>query len=184
MDIALVERAKRGDRIAFDLLARSVVERLSTVARLMVTDADVADDATQEALVLAWRDLRGLRDPEHFEAWINRILVRCVYREARRERRHRVVLLEREPDRGTAGRQSEIDDRDQIERGLHRLKPEHRVVLVLHHYLGLDGLQAAGMLNLPHGTYRSRLNRATEALRAELEADARVDSRLRPESIR
>ena len=183
MDVALVERAKHGDEAAFEALARSVVGRLSTVARLMVADADVADDAVQEALVQAWRDLRGLRDPARFEAWTHRILVRCVVREARRERRRRVTSIEAEGTiAGTPGRPSDVDDRDQIERGMRRISPDHRVVLVLHHYLGLDGPAAAGVLGVPAATFRSRLRRATEALRAELEADARVEARLRPES--
>jgi DNA-directed RNA polymerase specialized sigma24 family protein len=53
----------------------------------MLADGDLAQDAVQEALVVTWRDLRGLRDPDRFDAWLRRILVRCVYRVAKGERR-------------------------------------------------------------------------------------------------
>ncbi len=83
----LVEKARAGDRDAFATLAAESIGRLFNVARLMLGDRDLADDAVQETLVLAWRDLKGLRDPDGFDAWLHRVLVRSVYREARRERR-------------------------------------------------------------------------------------------------
>jgi RNA polymerase sigma-70 factor (ECF subfamily) len=185
VDVELVERAKHGDQAAFETLVRAAVGRLSTVARLMVTDTDVADDAVQETIVQSWRDLRGLRDPARFDAWTHRILVRNVIREARRERRHRVTAIEADDIVArTTGWSSDVDDRDEIERGLRRISPDRRIVLVLHHYLGLDGPAAADALGIPPATFRSRLRRATEAMRSELEADARVDRRLRPESAR
>jgi RNA polymerase sigma-70 factor (ECF subfamily) len=63
--------------------------------------------------------------------------------------------------------------RDQIERGFRRLSPEQRAVLVLHHFVGLSDHDAADALGIPVGTMKSRLNRATAALRAALEADER-----------
>src|SRR5215212_10229079 len=84
----LIERARGGDRAAFASLASDSIGRLFNVAQLMLHDRDLAEDAVQETLVLAWRDLRGLRDLDGFDAWLHRILVRSVYREAGRERRH------------------------------------------------------------------------------------------------
>ena len=83
----LVEKARGGDRDAFAALAADSIGRLFNIAQLMLRDRDLADDAVQETLVLAWRDLRGLRDLDGFDAWLHRVLVRCVYREANRERR-------------------------------------------------------------------------------------------------
>ena len=64
--------------------------------------------------------------------------------------------------------------RDQLERGFRRLTPEQRAVLVVHHYLGLPEGEAAIVLDIPVGTFKSRLSRATAAVRAALDADDRV----------
>jgi RNA polymerase sigma-70 factor (ECF subfamily) len=168
----LVERAQRGDRDAFADLARASIAGLYNVAQLMVGDADLAQDVVQETLIAAWRDLRGLRDPGTFATWVRRILVRTVYREAGRARRRRTVRVDAlewsSPDPSGS-----VDDRDELERAFTTLTPEHRAVLVVHHYLGLADRAAAETLGIPIGTFKSRLNRATTALRASLEADAR-----------
>jgi RNA polymerase sigma-70 factor (ECF subfamily) len=181
----LVVRAQRGDREAFGELAEQSIGRLYDVAQLMLGDGDLAKDAVQEALILTWRDLRGLRDPDRFTAWLHRILVRCVYRVATHERRQsaiQVVVPGGDPITPDASR--ELEDRDQIDRGFRRLKPEFRAVLVIHHYLGFTYDEAAEVLGVPAGTVKSRLNRATLAMRAELDAEARGRDRLATETIR
>ena len=108
----LIERAKAGDHEAFSELGRLWVDRLYAIACLILRDPERATDATQEALIACWRDLRGLRDPDRFDSWIRRILVNACYREARRtQSRHRlerrVVLLDLgEPDPAAARRGS------------------------------------------------------------------------------
>ena len=94
----LVERAMAGDHEAFSELARLSIGPLYAVARLVLRDDAKAEDATQEALVAAWRDLSALRDPDRFDGWMRQLLVRACYREARRDQqrmRHeaRVVPL-------------------------------------------------------------------------------------------
>ena len=169
----LVERARGGDREAFATLAADSIDRLFNVAQLMLRDRDRADDAVQETLVVAWRDLRGLRDLGGFDAWLHRVLVRCVYRVANDERRRsaRTVQVWEVVSHSDTARA--VEDRDTIDRGFRRLRPEHRAVLVLHHYLGFSDDEAAAALSVPRGTIKSRLNRAAAALRAELDADAR-----------
>jgi RNA polymerase sigma-70 factor (ECF subfamily) len=179
----LVERARGGDRTAFAELAAQSIARLFNIAQLMLRDRDLADDAVQEALVLAWRDLRGLRDLDGFDAWLHRILVRCVYREADRERRRSAARMQLPPAGIDTDSSLALADRDAIERGFRRLRPEHRAVLVLRHYLGYSDDEAAAAMAIPAGTVKSRLNRAISALRAELEADAR-GSGLAMESMR
>src|SRR5262245_64310342 len=85
----LVERAMAGDHDAFSELARISIGRLYAVARLILRDDARAEDATQEALVAAWRQLSALRDPDRFDAWIHRMLIRACHREAGRDMRHR-----------------------------------------------------------------------------------------------
>jgi RNA polymerase sigma-70 factor (ECF subfamily) len=180
----LVEQAQRGDRDAFASLAADSFARLFTIAQLMLRDQDAADDAVQEALVTAWRDLRGLRDPNGFDAWLRRVLVRCVYREASRARRRTIAWIAVPESLSRDDTAREFENRDTLERGFRRLKPEHRAVLVLHHYLGYSDEEAADALSVPPGTVKSRLNRATSALRAELEADARGAGSVAVETVR
>jgi RNA polymerase sigma-70 factor (ECF subfamily) len=180
----LVERAREGDLEAFATLAADSIGRLFNIAQLMLRDRDLADDAVQEALVLAWRDLRGLRDPDGFDAWLHRVLVRCVYREASRERRRSAPTVQVRDILSCTDTARDVEDRDTLERGFRRLRPEHRAVLVLRHYLGFSDDEAAEALSVPAGTIKSRLNRATSALRAELEADARSVDRIAVETVR
>ena len=174
----LVVRAQRGDRESFGVLAAAWIGRLYNLAQLLLDDADLAEDAVQEALIVTWRDLRGLRDPERFDPWLRRILVRTAFRVANGERhridRARIVDTSMAIGPDPAGA---LADRDEIDRGFRRLKTEYRTVLVLHHYLGLSDDEGAGALGMPVGTYKSRLHRATAAMRAELEADARSGQR-------
>ena len=168
----LVRRAREGDRDAYDILATQSVDAMYRIARLILRDYDRASDAVQEALVRCWRDLPQLRDPERFDAWLNRILLRAITEEARRRRRDRMALtvisIESHPDASAA-----LADRDELARVFGRLSVEHRTVVVLHHYLGRTADEAASPIGIPVGTAKSRLHYATEALRAALEADAR-----------
>src|SRR6185369_6592680 len=82
----LVVRAQSGDREAFDALATALYDRLYAIGRRILRDGHAAEDAVQEALIRAWRDLRSLREPERFEAWMHRLLVRACYDQARRRR--------------------------------------------------------------------------------------------------
>ena len=95
-----VARARRGDREAFDLLAATVVDRLYAIARLILRDADRAEDAVQEALVRCWRDLPALREPDRFEPWVRKILVRAINDEFRTAERQRgaITMLRLEPE--------------------------------------------------------------------------------------
>ena len=174
MQRELVERAMAGDHDAFSELARISIGRLYVIARLILRDEEKAEDATQEALLAAWRHIHGLRDPDRFDAWLRRLLVNACYREAGRTRRRGSVELDVHVLE-LPGRDTSIDfaDRDQIERGFRRLDTDQRAVLVLHYYLGLSLDEAAETLGIPPGTARSRLHRAIAAMRAALDADAR-----------
>ena len=170
-----VERAMAGDHDAFSELARVSIGRLYAAARLILRDDALAEDATQETLVAAWRDLSALRDPDRFEAWLHRLLVRACHREARRGRRRWTIESSVRPSR-TVERDPAIDlaDRDELARGFARLDADQRIVIVLHHYLGLTLDEVADATAVPPGTARSRLHRATTAMRAALDADARL----------
>jgi RNA polymerase sigma-70 factor (ECF subfamily) len=145
------------------------------IAFRILRDADRADDAVQAALISAWRQLRTLRDPDAFEPWLHRILTNECYAEARRRTRMqaRIRLLTMAGGAESTGILT-VNDRDQLERAFRRLTLEQRAVLVFHHYVGLPLPEVATHLGIPLGTAKSRLHRATDALRASLNADART----------
>ena len=174
MDRDLVEAAQRGDREAYVDLVRPRSDRLFGIAHRILHDVDRAEDAFQDALVIAWRDLRSLRDPDRFDAWLQRLLINLCIRHASRERR-RVANLRVLPIDGPAAPDEigAVALRDQIERGFRRLSIDQRIVLTLHHFSGYAPTEIADILGIPPGTARSRLHNAHRAMRAALEADAR-----------
>jgi RNA polymerase sigma-70 factor, ECF subfamily len=173
----LVLRASGGDHDAFASLATDAYARLHRTARLILRREDLASDAVQETLTSAWLHIRAVRDPDRFDAWLNRLIVRACYQELRRAKRGPIEIhVDGIEAPGGEDSTVAVADRDQLERGFQRLSPEHRAVLVVHHYLGLRDAEAATVLDVPIGTYKSRLNRAHLALRAALEADERSTS--------
>ena len=178
VDRDLVEAARNGDREAYVDLIRARTDRLFAIAQRILRDIDRAEDALQDALVIAWRDLRGLRDPDRFDAWLQRLLINVCINHATRERR-RTANLRVLPVDGPAGPDDlvSVADRDLLERGFRRLPPEQRAILVLNHYLGYAPSEIAETLGIPAGTARSRLHHAHRAMRAALEADARTQAK-------
>ena len=174
MDGDLIEAARNGDREAYVDLIRVRSDRLFAISQRILRDIDRAEDALQDALVIAWRDLRGLRDPDRFDAWLQRLLVNVCIAHATRERR-RTANLRVLPVDGPAGPDDlrSVADRDQLDRGFRRLPPDQRAILVMRHYLGYSPSEIAETLGIPDGTARSRLHHAHRAMRAALEADAR-----------
>jgi len=172
----LVGRAQAGDVDAYSTLTASLTDRLFAVARLILGSDDRASDAVQDALLQAWLDLRALRDPDRFEAWLHKVLVRTCYASAKRHRTRTVVEIKMatagEPFAGDS--QAALALHDQLDRAFTRLSKDHRTVIVLVHYLGLSLAEAAFTIGVPLGTVQSRLSRATQIMRAALEADERL----------
>ena len=172
----LVLPAREGDRDAFDVLMTALIDHLYRIARLILRDVDGAEDAVQEALVRCWRDLPRLRDPDRFDAWLNRLLLHSVADEARSRRRYSasIAVLHLEPTQPDGV--GALADRDELARVFEWLSLDHRTIVVLHHYLGLTVEEAASTIGIPVGTAKSRLHYATESLRAALEAEAQGGS--------
>ncbi len=146
MDADLVVRAQNGDEIAFARVADDIYGRLQQLAYRILRDPDLARDAAQQTALSVWRHLPQVRDPSKFEAWSYRLCVNACYHEARR-RKHSLPTIELAPLREpcTYGGYQQVIDHDQLERGFRRLSLDHRVVLVLHHYLGLPLDQVGGI---------------------------------------
>ena len=175
MDDDLIRRAARGDTQAFDILARDRIDRLFAIAVRILRNHYDAEDAVQHALWTAWTDLPGLRQPDRFDAWLYRLLVRQCFKAARTRRRATIVQLTPDLDElSTPADTRHIEDRDAIERAFVALSPEHRAVVVLHHYLGLGLDEIAEVVGIPHGTARSRLHYALLRLRGAVESTGPV----------
>jgi RNA polymerase sigma factor (sigma-70 family) len=168
----LIRRAQRGDREAFGQLAAQEMGRLYATAYLVLRAPEPARDATQEALLDAWRGLTGLRDPARFGPWLHRLLLRRCVRNLRRADRE--IGMEPTVVPSTSDGTAAVADRDQLVRGFRRLTAEQRMILVQRYYLDLPVERVAETLGIPPGTVKSRTNRALAALRAVLEADDRA----------
>ena len=172
---ALIDRAKRGDHDAFAQLVDGALRRLDAAARLILRDPDLAQDAVQESLIRAWRDLPGLRDPERFDAWLHRLTVNaCLDLVRRRRRRPIEVHLSPIDSFQTPDHSKAFAERELVDAALGRLDPGHRAVVALHYLLGMPLPQVAVSLGIPYGTAKSRLHYALTAMRSGVEADGQL----------
>jgi RNA polymerase sigma factor (sigma-70 family) len=183
MQVELVERARAGDKEAFSLLVRACTPRVYGAAKLILRDPDRAQDAVQEAFVLAWKHIRALRDPQAWDSWLYRLTIRACNRLAQKGHARDLVELQLADDRAAAVDRdfaSQIAERDRLGREISRLPLDQRTVMVLHFYLDLPLSDAAEILGVPIGTAKSRLHRGLETLRAALEPE-RPDLRVASE---
>ena len=175
----LVEQAAKGDHDAFAELARGAVVRLDQVARLILRDPELARDAVQDGLIRAWRDLPGLRDPDRFDAWLNRLVTNACLDLVRRRRR-RPIEVELAPIHTPAmvDTTTAFADRELVDGVLRRLGERERAIVVLHYYVGMPLADVAVTLGIPLGTVKSRLHRALGEMRYAIrsETDAPVPS--------
>jgi RNA polymerase sigma-70 factor (ECF subfamily) len=131
----------------------------------------------QEALIRAWRDLRSLRDPERFEAWTYRLLVRACADHSRRRRRIAVEVADLAVDHPAPRDDfAAVVQRDELERAFLQLSVDHRAVLVLTHYVGLAAPDVAQYMSIPVGTVYSRLHYATQSMRKALNPNGQVET--------
>jgi RNA polymerase sigma-70 factor (ECF subfamily) len=175
---ALIARAQKGDGDAFDLLARRKVDGLYRTALAILCSESDARDATQEALVAAWRELPRLRDLRRFDAWLTRILVNSCRTLLRA--RKRVGARETELTEVYASRAHSAGDlvertvgTDAIRRAFLRLDTAPRSLLVLHHVEARPLAEIALILGIPVGTVKWRLHSARRQLERALEVELR-----------
>jgi RNA polymerase sigma-70 factor (ECF subfamily) len=179
--VLLVERARGGDRAAFDDLVDLVHQPAARTAMAILGDESDARDAVQDAFLGAWRGLPGLRDPARFEAWWKRILVNSCRAIGRRRRRtfvREIPLDELCPADEPADEGQWADSRsgpslDDIERAFNHLSIDERSILVLHHLERRSVAEIASVLAIPVGTAKSRLFNARRSLERALEAATR-----------
>ena len=179
-----MERAQSGDRDAFSQLVKASTRRLLGLARLILRDPDRAEDAVQDALLLAWRDLKALRNPDAWDPWIRRLTVNACYKAAgKHSRRTRLeVQVEADP-RATqvSDSASEIAEREWVLAALDHVTVEQRTVIALHYYLDLPVAEVAEILDIPYGTAASRLHRGLEAMRVTMRMEPSAVTSQAPE---
>jgi RNA polymerase sigma factor (sigma-70 family) len=173
----LVRRAGNGDHDAFSELVRGVIARLDATARLILRDPELARDAVQEALIGAWRDLPGLRDPDRLDAWLHRLIVHsCLDMLRRRRRRPQEVELDPLASMTIAGIESDVADRELLNAALRQLNPELRALITVHYFLDLPLSETAEILGIPTGTAKSRLNRALAVMRTAIDGEQSLEA--------
>jgi RNA polymerase sigma-70 factor, ECF subfamily len=180
MERALVERARSGDRPAFDDLVRSRIDAVYRTSLAILGNESEAADATQETFVSAWCHRAELRDGDRFDAWLGRInLNACRSRQRRRSRLRvreiRMVDPEYAPEPIATARPFDdvTAEADLFDRAFARLKVDDRYVLVLHHLQERPVAEIAATLGAPVGTVKSRLHRARAALESALAKEDR-----------
>ncbi|HEY6569892.1 MAG TPA: RNA polymerase sigma factor [Candidatus Limnocylindrales bacterium] len=177
-DQGLIQRARSGDAEAFDAIAARRIPDAYRLASAILGSQAAAADATQNALLAAWRELPRLRDVDAFDAWFHRILVN----ECRMQVRHQTRLRETEltesgPDAAASHPQGKdastlelVEVLDLLEGAFERLEPDDRAMVVLHHLEGRPLTEIAALLHMPVGTVKWRLHQARGVLQHALEA--------------
>ena len=168
MTAAMVQKAQAGDHAAFEALIGAAYDRLFAIAYRILRDREAAEDATQDAVVRCWRDMRGLRDPDRFEAWLHRLLVNACRDLARRSRRRPQEVFGNAVEHAGADEYGRLADHDELERAFMRLPADQRIALVLTHYVGYSAAELATILGVPSGTVYSRLHYGARAMREAL----------------
>jgi RNA polymerase sigma-70 factor (ECF subfamily) len=164
-----------------EAFARLTSARLASYYRLataILGDPAEAEDATHDAAVRAWERWESLRDEARFDQWFGRIVINeCRDRLRRRGTELRAVPRPRADADLSRGQDvgDSLAEREALETALADLSPEHRIVIVLHFYLGLDDLEIAERTGVRHGTVKSRLHYALRSLRAATDAAARIE---------
>ena len=166
-----VAQAVAGDEAAFARIIRAHHDEMTRVCFLICADFDLADDAVQSAWLIAWRKLKGLRDPARLRPWLVSIAANEARQVLRRRRRAPVLEIEvmdaLKPGSDPAGRIGDLD----LANALARLDPDDRALLALRYVAGFDSTELARATGRsPSGT-RARLARLLDRLRKDLGDD-------------
>ena len=175
-EVVLVSRAQKGDRSAFGELVQRYQAAVVDVVYRMCSDAQLAQDAAQEAFIQAWLHLPSYRPKSPLRNWLYRIAVNTAVDALRRQAK----LLPQEIEKlDLAALQDnpesllvEKERADQVQRAVQTLPDACRAVLVLREYENLSYKDIASTLDIPMGTVMSRLNYARERLRLLLRSNS------------
>lgn len=168
---SVVERAARGDDVAFARLVARYHPDLMRVAYVTCGDAELAQDAVQAAWLIAWRKLGSLRDPAKVKGWLVSVAANEARQVLRRRRPRAIAELAVEGADGAGPDPAWAIERIDLVNAMSRLKPEDRMLLALRYVAGFDSTELGQLVGMsPSGT-RARLARLLEHLRGELDHD-------------
>jgi RNA polymerase sigma-70 factor, ECF subfamily len=170
----VVDRARNGDLDAFESIVRARMDAVYRLTSAILGDEADARDAAQETFVAAWRELPRLRDPDRFEAWLQRVAVNASRMALRARGRRRIREIPSSQVVALASRTApNATDRDAglLDAALRRLAVDQRTILVLHHLEGQPLAAIAAVFDIPLGTAKSRLFSARRALESALRAE-------------
>lgn len=174
-DHEAIQRCQQGDREAFRQLVNRYRDVLFGTAVLMTGNRAVAEEQVQEALLSAWRGIRGFRLGNPVKPWLVRILVNAVLSQQRRRALLTVQLNDTGPDGpysvsgDPADALGALEDRLVLRRAIAELTSDHRQVVTLRYFAGLTVPETARALGVREGTVKSRLHRALAVLREQLD---------------
>jgi RNA polymerase sigma-70 factor (ECF subfamily) len=173
IDRSLIDRARNGDLDAFESIVRARMDAVYRLTSAILGNEADARDAAQETFVAAWHGMRTLREPERFEAWLQRVAVNSARQTHRSRSRRRVREIPSSTVVALADRAAGAEPNDAaiLDAALGRLPIEQRAILVLHHLEGRPLAEIAAILEVPAGTAKSRLFAARVALAAAITAD-------------
>lgn len=173
-DLALVTKARAGDRPALDVLVERYAPRVNRIAASAMTDLEDARDAAQESLVKLCTKLRQFRGDAQFSTWLHRLTVNTCrdFQERKRVRATEPLALAEElagDDSDPAWASALGDLRHDLAGALARLSPDQRSVVVLRDVFGLSYEEIARSARLPVGTAKCYVQRGRARMRAVLE---------------
>lgn len=173
IDRSLIDRARNGDLDAFESIVRARMDAVYRLTSAILGNEADARDAAQETFVAAWRQLGRLREPEKFEAWLQRVTVNAARQTMRARSRRRIREIPSSTVLAIADRAAGAprDDAAILDTALGTLPIDQRTILVLHHLEGRSLAEIALILDVPVGTAKSRLFTARQALAAAIRAD-------------
>jgi RNA polymerase sigma-70 factor (ECF subfamily) len=175
-EAVLVQRARSGDRDAFEELVRRHADHLYAVVVRFVADGAEAEEVTQEAFLRAWRSIGRFEGRSRFFTWLYRIGINEAKRRARRRPPVPVLSLDDEPipeapdwSETPEARLRQHDLRRVLEGAIRALPIEYRAPIVLRDVEGLSTQEAAEVMELGEAAFKSRLHRARLAVRRALD---------------
>ncbi len=168
---ALIRRAKRADKTAFEMLYRAHVDRVYGLCLRMTGNTSEAEDCTQEAFIQAWNKLDKFRGDSAFGTWMHRIAVNAVFgrmRKSKREHDRMQAVADVTDAPQTIGDGGNLSD---LAEAVDRLPEGARHVFVLYAVYGYSHEEAGNMLGIATGTSKAQLHRARRLLSQQLEQE-------------